>query len=230
MTKKLIITGASAGIGKSIAMLFHMHDWGIINLSRSSCDIPEVKNFRVDLTNNSWPISYQEQLVSEISDGDRICIIHNAGTLQFDSVSTLVPDQLQNMMQLNLYSPILLNQILLPKLTNDCSIIYMGSYLSENAIPNAASYIIVKHALVGLMRATCSDLAGSGIITCCICPGLVDTKMIAQISAAEMDSMLNQLAIPRLIKTEEIAELALFCANNPIVNGKVLHANMGFVG
>ena len=44
-------------------------------------------------------------------------------------------------------------------------------------MPHSFSYVVSKHALVGMMRATCQDLAGREIHTACICPGFTDTEM-----------------------------------------------------
>ena len=110
------------------------------------------------------------------------------------------------------------------------SIIYIGSTLSEKAVKNTASYAISKHASIGMMRSTCQDLADMQIHTACICPGFTNTEMLRR-HLNNDENIIKQISskncFNRLIQPSEIADLILFCADNPVVNGSVLHANMG---
>jgi 3-oxoacyl-[acyl-carrier protein] reductase len=58
------------------------------------------------------------------------------------------------------------------------SVLYVGSTLSEKAVPGSFSYVVSKHAQLGMMRATCQDLMGTGIHTAMVCPGFTDTEML----------------------------------------------------
>jgi 3-oxoacyl-[acyl-carrier protein] reductase len=80
------------------------------------------------------------------------------------------------------------------------------------------------------MKATCQDLAGSGIHTACVCPGFTDTEMLREhIGNNEeiIKSLESIICAGRLVKTEEMAEMIYFCSNNPVINGSVIHANLG---
>ena len=81
-----------------------------------------------------------------------------------------------------------------------------------------------------MMRASCQDLDNSGIHTCCICPGFTDTKMLRQ-HLGNDEEIIKQVAdnmtAHRLVEPQEIAELCYFCANHAVINGSVLHANLG---
>lgn len=80
------------------------------------------------------------------------------------------------------------------------------------------------------MRSTCQDLAGTGIHTACVCPGFTDTEMLREHlgnESAAVEAVCEQSTFGRLIQPEEIAETILFCAQNPVINGSVLHSNLG---
>jgi NAD(P)-dependent dehydrogenase (short-subunit alcohol dehydrogenase family) len=80
------------------------------------------------------------------------------------------------------------------------------------------------------MRATCQDLAGKGVHTACICPGFTETEMLrAHVGDSQdvLDSIAAGITFGRLIEPREIAEVLYFCARNPVVNGSVIHANLG---
>jgi 3-oxoacyl-[acyl-carrier protein] reductase len=98
------------------------------------------------------------------------------------------------------------------------------------AVSNAYSYVISKHAGVGMMRANCQDLAGRGVHTANICPGFTDTEMLRKHLAGDealIDHITQAVTFGRLISPEEITSLLLFCAGNPVLNGSVLQANLG---
>ena len=79
------------------------------------------------------------------------------------------------------------------------------------------------------MRATTQDLASKGIISCCICPGLVETDMVREnMDEQTVRSIIESSVLgKRLIRPEEMADAIYFCGTNPLFNGSVLHANLG---
>ena len=84
--------------------------------------------------------------------------------------------------------------------------------------------------MVGMMRASCQDLTSTGIHTACICPGFTDTEMLrAHVGGSEevLEAIGGLSTFGRLIDPSEIAETILFCAENPVINGAVIHANLG---
>lgn len=228
--KYLIISGASSGIGLATAEYFHNNQWQIINISRRPCSLVNAANIKADLVNSSTIPDLVPQILKEVKSAAKICIVHNAAVNIHDNIKNIELSNLNKSLAVNVSSPALLNQLLIPHLPKGSSIIFIGSTLSEKAIPNYASYIIAKHAQIGLMRTTCQDLANTYIHTCCICPGFTDTPMLRE-NCQQDETLLNALkqrmTIPRLIEPEEIAAYIYFCANNPIINGSVLHAHLG---
>jgi NAD(P)-dependent dehydrogenase (short-subunit alcohol dehydrogenase family) len=225
-----IITGASRGIGFSTARLFAAQGWRIINLSRSKLSEFEAHSIAVDLAAPNWESVCKDSLLGALSGSEQICLVHNAGRAEGGSVFEADPQALQGTLQLNLLAPFRLSQIVRPHLTPGSSVLFVGSTLSEKAISGYSPYIISKHALLGLMRATSQDLIGTGIHTACICPGFVDTPMLRErCDEVVLERIRRQIALRRLVEPDEIARLLLFCANNPAINGAVLHANLGQV-
>jgi len=228
MNKYLIITGGSRGIGEKTICHFLQHSWQVINISRTPCTMTDVINFQIDLSCVNGINQYSESLCDVIKEKSVISLVHNAAFYKRDHVGSLSLTDLQTTLQTNVISPAALNQIWIPQMLPGSSIIYIGSTLSTKGVPENASYIISKHALVGLMKATCQDLLSQHIHTCCICPGLVDTDLLKRsIPEPVVDQILTQVMGQRLIEPHEIAKLIFFCADNPIVNGATIHANLG---
>ena len=229
MSSILLITGASRGIGLATATYFQAQGWHIVNISRNPCKLPGITNIQIDLSVPGWQQKYQPIILAALQTADKICLTHNAGLLFKDSVDLLPEVQLRKTLEVNVIAPALLNQIVLPMMKAGSSILYIGSTLSEIAAPNTASYVTSKHALLGLMRATCEDLWGRDISTVCICPGFTDTDMVKEHlqDPAVLAAIAAKIGSGRLASPQEMAELVYFCATHPLINGATLHANQG---
>tara|TARA_E500000075_G_scaffold102499_1_gene94438 strand:- start:616 stop:1092 length:477 start_codon:yes stop_codon:yes gene_type:complete len=154
--------------------------------------------------------------------------VHNAARLAHDCVAEVSPEELRSVYEINLIAPAVLNRMLLPSMSPGSSILYVGSTLGEKAVPGSFSYVTSKHASIGMMRATCQDLAGSGVHTACINPGFTDTEMLRDhIPADVMPEIAQMSAYGRLIEPSEIARTLLFAAQTPVINGSVMNANLG---
>lgn len=226
--KTLVITGASSGIGFSTAKLFSQKGYQIINISRRHCDLNGVKNISCDLSKKDFLEGIEGDLKSSIEESDRIILINNASKMNSDSVDSTHASDLREVFEINLVAPNILNGFCIPHMGPGSSILYVGSTLSEKAVPGSFSYITSKHALVGMMRATCQDLAGEKIHTACVCPGFTDTEMLREhIPEDVMPAIQAMSAYERLITPEEIAETLFWASQNPVINGSLIHANLG---
>tara|TARA_X000001036_G_scaffold412546_1_gene426143 strand:+ start:363 stop:1058 length:696 start_codon:yes stop_codon:yes gene_type:complete len=226
--KLTLITGASKGIGKATAKLFSEKEGKVMNLSRTACSLVGVADVKLDLTNED-AVQNIEAFAAKIKTQE-IHLIHNAAVLLNDNIETLDSEQFSRVLALNVVAPQILNRFLVPKMTPGSSIIYIGSTLSEKAVKNSFSYVSSKHTVIGMMRATCQDLAGSGIHTACICPGFTDTEMLREHvggSREALEAVGNLSAYGRLIEPVEIASTIKFACENPVVNGTIIHANLG---
>lgn len=231
MTNYLVITGGSRGIGEKTIEYFMQEGWKAINLSRSPCQLRDVKNISVDLAVPETIQRVTSQLQNEVKDAEKIALVHNAAFYQRDHIDSLSLTDLQLTLATNVVSSIALNQALIPKMQPGSVIIYIGSTLSEKAVPGSASYSISKHAIVGMMKATCQDLQEKKIRSCCVNPGLVDTKMLKDTMDDETLTFLLSTKVmgKRLIQPEEIAKVIYFCATNDTINGTIIQANLGQV-
>tara|TARA_B100000767_G_scaffold273993_2_gene305730 strand:- start:3152 stop:3859 length:708 start_codon:yes stop_codon:yes gene_type:complete len=233
MTQKLlVITGASRGIGRATAKLFLAANYKVVNISRRDPEIKGVHHISADLAEPQWASSIAGQLHEQVNLASQIVIIHSAGLLLKDNIETVTADDLHRVMQVNVIAPAELNQLLLPSMTAGSAIIYVGSTLSEKAVSNSCSYVTSKHAMVGLMRANCQDLIGREIHTVCVCPGFTETEMLSDHVGGSQEilaDIASGVTFNRLIAPSEMAATLKFAAENPVMNGSVMHANLGQV-
>lgn len=225
-----IVTGASAGIGAATAQTFLTRGDAVIAVARRPCPHPEALSIATDLTSAASISALINTLQERIESKTRICLVHNAAKMNKDTVSACDSSDLRDVLETNIVGINQLNQALLPLMTAGSSIVYVGSTLAEKAVPGSFSYVISKHAQLGMMRATCQDLMGSGVHTAMVCPGFTDTEMLRTHLGDNHDviqSIGAMNSFSRLVRPEEIAQGIVFCHDNPAINGSVFHLNLG---
>jgi len=228
--KSVLITGASAGIGLHTADMFARAGYQVINLSRRPCPLDTVTHITCDLAQPDFLDGIADQLGELLCGAQEIVLIHNAAKLANDVTGATDSADFRQVLEINVVAPNTLNGFVLPLMRPGSSILYVGSTLAEKAVPVSFTYVTTKHAMVGMMRATCQDLAGKAIHTACICPGFTDTEMLREhVPADAMAQIAGMSAYARLVTPDEIAETLLWAAGSPVINGAVIHANLGQV-
>jgi len=226
--KCLLITGASAGIGLHTAQRFLAEGFTVVNLSRRRCPLDQVNHINCDLAAPGFLEKLIPQLTPLFTEAEQIVLIHNAARMNNDSAVETPSNSFRDTLEINLVAPNSLNYYTIPYMKPGSAILYVGSTLAEKAVPGSFSYVVSKHAMVGMMRATCQDLAGRGIHTSCVCPGFTDTEMLRDhVPDEAMDQVRAMSAFNRLIDPDEIAECLYWAAQHPVINGSILHANLG---
>ena len=233
MSPLAILTGASSGIGAAAAEQFIDQGYSVINISRRDCPVPGVETLHTDLADTASLTGTCDTLTARLqaqNGAAPVCLVHNASLMLKDRCDTTEDSALIEAISVNVLSINTLNRSLLTSMPQGSSVLYVGSTLSEKAVAGAFSYIVSKHAQLGMMRATCQDLMGRGIHTALICPGFTDTSMLRQHVGNDegvLESLGAMNSFGRLVSPIEIAELILWVHQHPVVNGSVMHGNLG---
>lgn len=228
--KTAIITGASAGIGSEAAQLFIDDGYTVYNLSRRACSVAGVHNLACDLASANSIDECCAELKPVIAKSESVALVHNACQMRKDDTLHCESDSLREILETNVVAINSINQYLLGQMPRGSSVLYIGSTLSEKAVAGSFSYVISKHAVLGMMRASCQDLMNTGIHTALICPGFTDTEMLRTHLGNNqdvIDAIGAMNSFGRLVEPEEIAKLIHWSHTNPVINGSVLHANLG---
>ncbi len=229
MTGKLaIVTGASAGIGLATAARFLEAGYQVVNLSRRPCPLEAATHLRCDLADPGALDGVRQEIEAALDGAEEVALIHNASRLVGDTAAEADVAALRSVLEVNVVAVHALNRLAIPRMGGGSCVLFVGSTLAEKAVPGSFSYVVSKHALIGMMRACCQDLAGTGIHTACICPGFTDTEMLREhVPDDAMDGVRGMSAFGRLIEPAEIAEALFWAASSPVINGSVIHANLG---
>ena len=235
--KTILVTGATSGIGRATAILCsHMGAQVIAfgrNQERLDSLMAELEGsghlaFQLDLTQSeAWASMFCE--IPEI-DGIANCAgIANMNPFQFVS-----KDEMQRVMEVNYYAPVMLvNQLLkAKKLKKGSSVVFVSSVDGPKIVHAGNSvYSASKSALVGMARNIAIDLAGKKIRVNCVLPGTTNTPMVRTGSATEemLAETAKQLPMKRFAEPEEIANAIVFLLSDAAsyITGTVLAVDGG---
>lgn len=113
----------------------------------------------------------------------------------------------------------------------NCSIVNLGSILSQVAVAGSSGYVSSKHALVGLTKTAALENAKDNIRVNLVCPGYTETPLISEGMSEEFKSTLaGKHAMGRLAQPQEIADLCLFLLSSKtsFVTGSLFTADGGY--
>jgi meso-butanediol dehydrogenase / (S,S)-butanediol dehydrogenase / diacetyl reductase len=222
-----LVTGASSGIGAATAIAFAEAGWEVMAAGRDEGRLEEVADVSDNIAIWSGELTESdecEELIADTVDefGNLDCLVNAAGTLLCGNTTATSDDDWRDTLTINLDVPFYLSRAAIPHLQRSCgSIVNLASLWGLQGGQNAVAYCASKGGLVLLTKAMARDLASDGVRVNAICPGGVDTPMLAswaEQSGSEVDDFLEQLADHspngRLATPEEVAALVLFLASD----------------
>jgi short-subunit dehydrogenase len=188
MTQRLIITGATKGIGKSMVLKFAHVGFDIAFCSRTAFDITQVeqelktdygikvKGWVADLSKKEEVKQFAESAIQFLGGID--VLINNTGVFMPGSIETESDATFELQMATNLNSAYYLSKALIPELKkgNRPHLFNMCSIASVVAYPNGASYCISKFALLGLTKVLREELKTAGVAVTAVLPGATLTE------------------------------------------------------
>jgi NAD(P)-dependent dehydrogenase (short-subunit alcohol dehydrogenase family) len=222
--KVAIVTGGGSGIGRAIAVAFAGEgaQLAICGRDRKKLDSVAEQIGKSCLTVVSdVSIAKQVDLAVRLTVehfGRLTTVVNNAGVLLAGTAESLNDDQWEHTFNVNVRGPWLMSRAALPHLraAGGGSIINIGSVLSLTGARNRVAYTASKAAVLGLTRAMALDHAAEHIRVNCICPGMVETEMIAPFNTDETarKQRLAMHPMGRFGQPEDIAGLAVYLASD----------------
>ncbi|MEM6265068.1 MAG: SDR family oxidoreductase [Bacteroidota bacterium] len=227
MKEKIFISGATKGIGRAIANLFHDKGWQVILTARGEKGLEEVREALPGVDAIACDMSDKDavkKLAAYLNDtyGALDVVVNNAGVFQMGNLHEEPDSAYEMMMATNVNSAYYLTKGVLPlmKERKQGSIINICSIASLAAYPGGGSYTVSKFALLGFSKMLRAELLGHGIRVVSVMPGAVMTASWEGVDVPE----------ERLMPAEDIAH-AVFAAcimsNRTVVEDIVLRPQSG---
>ena len=230
--KIALITGASRGIGRAIAMRFAEEGALVAVHYGSNRDAAEatLRDLEarggcgflvgVDLGSRASVDLLMAQLDQELekrTDGNRFDIlVNNAAVAPFGTLESTREPLFDELFSLNVKVPFFLTQQALPRLRDGGRVINVSSAISQRGAPHRMVYSMTKGAIDVFTRAAARELAPRGITVNTLAPGYVETDINAEFLSdpKSRDHAVRSSVFKRLGQPEDIAEVALFLASS----------------
>ncbi len=231
--KKVIVTGGSRGIGAATVKKFAENGYTVVlcyNKSEESArtiaaSYPSVILHKAD-------ISVREEAMSLInSHPDADVLINNAGVALFGLFDDITPSQEQALYGVNLFGTLGCTRAAVKNMLHNGHgvIINISSMWGRDGASCEVDYSVSKAAIIGLTTALSKEVGPAGIRVNCICPGVIDTDMNANLDFGEVQAIIDEIPLERLGTAEETANAAYFLASDDAsyITGAVLDVDGG---
>lgn len=239
--KTAIVTGASRGIGRAIALQLASEGANVVvNFSgseqKASQVVEEIQNL------GSQAIAVQ----ANISDSDSVQQLMNATQEQFGSIDILVnnagitrdnllmrmkEDEWDDVINTNLKGVFLCTKAVTRQMMKQRAgrIINISSIVGVMGNAGQANYVAAKAGVIGLTKTTARELASRNILVNAIAPGFITTEMTETLPEDVKSAMLTQIPLAKLGKPEDIAKAVVFLASDDAsyMTGQTLHIDGG---
>ena len=224
MKKTALITGASRGIGASIALKLAEDGWNLILTARNAEKLSEVENRCGELGAMVWSIPADvseeadvQELFSEAGSID--LLVNNAGIGIFGELTDLSLEEWQEVQRINVEGAFLCLREAMKgmKQRGGGRIINISSVVGVKGYPKQGAYGASKHALLGLTKTAIEEGRESNIRIHAICPGGVATEMVKQ-------SRPDLTDFSAMIQPEDVAEAVAYLCRLPVnITVDVIH-------
>jgi 3-oxoacyl-[acyl-carrier protein] reductase len=238
MKKYVLITGASGGIGRAIALklaeegyhlYLHYHQ-GEKQLSELLQILQQYQGEYIPIRGDLSKIGEAERISSSIMSLDSI--VHCSGYPHYGLFTEMDSLAMEKLIDVHITSPLLLTKILLPKLLSKRkgNIIFISSIWGQTGAACEVVYSTVKGAQNAFVKALSKEVALNGIRVNAIAPGAIATKMNSQLTREDMAVLKEEIPMGRLGKPEEIADGVSFLLGEKAsyITGQIIAINGGW--
>jgi NAD(P)-dependent dehydrogenase (short-subunit alcohol dehydrogenase family) len=219
LNKKIaLITGASEGLGKAMAIalskqgakivILDVKDKEGINLAKKlkgkyySCDISKENNIKQTIT------SIKEEF------GRIDILINNAGIFYPTPIDSTTKESWERLMSINVTSYFLMARYCVPLMKKGSKIINISSVAGHHAFAGSSAYNSSKGAVIQLTKSMAMEYASKGINVNAICPGIFVTPMTRNLIKGMKVLIENSVLLKRAGKAEEIGSLAVYLSSD----------------
>lgn len=234
--KIALITGASKGIGRSIALKFAKEGAIVYAVDIIPCDFsnePELPIRTILLDICDFQAVKQAFITIKKESGKLDVLVNNAGIVTYELLSMIDFNKLRSMFEVNVIALIHLMQLAsrLMMRQNSGSIINMASMVGVNGAAGQLSYSATKGAVVSVTKSAAKELATSLIRVNAIAPGMVGSERFKKVIEANFKEKIEDIPFGRLAEPEEIANVCLFLASDlsSYITGQVIGVDGGAI-
>ena len=235
--KNFIVTGASGGIGNSIAEKLHEQGANVLATGTRIEKLEELAKKFNGIKTLKFDISQHEKIEEFINEateklgGSLDGIINNAGITKDNLTIRMSLEEWTKVIDINLTSTFLMCKYSIKKMLKNKSgkIVNITSIVGHTGNVGQANYTASKAGIVAMSKSLAIEYAKKNININCISPGFISTAMTDQIDEKYKEAIIAKIPSNKLGKPEDIANAVTFLSSDQsdYINGETIHVNGG---
>lgn len=236
----VLITGASGGIGRAIAKKLAEKGQSLyLHYNKNNKSIEELMDELQNINPKGEFIPIQADVRSE--EGCKHLtqqiyqlhgIVHNCGIAVSKVLTTMLPEEIHDLISVHLTAPIFITKNLLPKMIHQKSgaICFVSSIWGLTGASCETVYSAVKGGQISFAKALSKEVAPSGIRVNCVAPGAIQTDMLNNLNEEDLEIVKNEIPLERLGKPDEVADAVEYLLSDKAsyITGQVISVNGGW--
>ncbi|PTI43486.1 3-oxoacyl-[acyl-carrier-protein] reductase [Staphylococcus succinus] len=241
MTKSALVTGASRGIGRSIAIQLAEEGYNVgVNYagSKDKADavVEEIKAKGVESFSIQANVAVGTEVKTMVKEvvnqfGSVDVLVNNAGITRDNLIMRMKEQEWDDVIDTNLKGVFNCIQKVTPQMLKQKSgaIINLSSVVGAMGNPGQANYVATKAGVIGLTKSSARELASRNITVNAVAPGFIVSDMTDALSDELKSQMLEQIPLARFGDDKDIANTVAFLASDKAkyITGQTIHVNGG---
>ena len=238
--KIVLVTGATRGIGKAIALMLGNAGATVIGTATSEAGASNVsqmldeekisgKGFVLDVTDNDQISKLDETIKKDFGSVD--ILINNAGITRDNILLRMKEDEWEDIINTNLSSIYKMSKSVLRGMIKKRSgrIISITSVVGAMGNAGQTNYAAAKAGIIGFTKSLAREVGVRGVTVNAIAPGFIETDMTDSLPQDQKEALASQIPMGRLGTVDEVAQTVLFLAGDggSYITGQTLHVNGG---
>lgn len=234
--KTAIVTGATRGIGRAIAIRFAKEGCNVAFCGRSRGEKMiaveqeltalgvKAKGYVADVADMEQAQAFVKEVLVDFGQVD--ILVNNAGITADSAVKRMTEEQMDRVMHTNLGSVFCMTKAIQPSMWKQGygSIVNIGSVVGIAGNYNQANYAASKAAIIGFSKSCAKEFAARNIRVNVVAPGFVETEMTAEVPEELMKTWCQRIPMKRPGTPDEVAQACVFLASDmcPYITSVVL--------
>ena len=237
--KVALVTGASSGIGKAIAIMLHRLGANII---MSGTNISNLEKLSEELIDRNHVIQCNLRETTEVSKlvdqaneiyGKLDILVCNAGITKDSLMLRMKVEDFEDVINVNLTANFIINKCAIKyMMKNRCGrIINISSIIASTGNIGQANYAASKAGLIAMSKSLATEVASRNITVNIVSPGFIETPMTDTLNDEHKENLLKSIPVGRFGRTEDIANTVAFLASDQAsyITGQTIHVNGGML-
>ena len=240
--KVALVTGASGGIGASIAVELAKNNMLVIGTATSNKGVGAIEeNFKLNKQNGIGLVldvndnKSIESLISNVEEnyGSISILVNNVGITKDTLLMKMKDEDWDEVMNTNLKSVFKLSQSVIRKMMKNRygRIINISSVVGHSGNAGQTNYTASKAGMSGFTKSLAQEVGSRGITVNCVAPGFIDTEMTRSLPEEYKNQLISKIPLGKLGSPNDIANAVAFLAseNASYITGETLHINGGML-